>query len=154
MHWFTPHRIEGSLPEAIASLASVGVTFKLISKSPYYETRDEGGHRFVMKAIGELEVLDTGELRALAYEGLNGTELYTLLGAAEHALWNKPEYRDGWQRRRNGGRPRWECEVQVEADPERDDIAAVVARDLTRHERRRQAEVLDALLDTKLGVDA
>lgn len=149
MHWFTPHKIDGSLPDAIASLASVGVTFKLISTAPYYEKRHEGGHSFVMKAIGELEVLDTGELRAHAYEGLDGTELYTLLGAAEHALWNRAESRDGWTRRRNGGRPRWECEVQVEVDPERDDVAAVIARDVTRRERRKRAEELDALLDTR-----
>lgn len=152
MHWFTPHKIEGSLPDAIASLASVGVAFKLTSTAPYYEARDEGGHRFVMKAIGELEVLDAGGLRVLAYEGLNGTELYTLLGAAEHALWNKPDSRDGWTRRRNGGRPRWECEVQVDAEPERDDIAAVVARDLTRHERRKHTVALDALFDAKEGL--
>lgn len=154
MHWFTPHKIEGSLPDAIASLASVGVTFKLISKAPFYEARSEGGHEFVMKAIGEIEVLDTGEVRALAYEGLNGTDLYTLLGAAEHALWNKPQYRDGWQRRRNGGRPRYECEVHVEVDPEHDDVAAVIARDMTRRERRKRAEALDALLDAEQGVDA
>lgn len=147
MHWFTPHRIDGSLPDAIASLATVNVLFKLTSLSSYYEVRHDGGHDFVMKGIGQVEVLDNGEIRALAYEGLTGSEVYTLLGAAERALWERPTAVEGWRRRRNKGRPRWECEVQIQAEPDEDDVAAVVARDLDRYARRDAAERLDARLD-------
>lgn len=140
MHWFTPHRIDGDLGEAVRSLETVNIFFELTGLDPYYTAKYEGGHAFVMKTIGRIEVLDSGKIRALAYERLSGRELRCILGSAEQAATEPPHGSRGWYRRRNDRRPRWECEVMIEVDGDEDEQAALVVRDATREVLARTAE--------------
>jgi len=154
MHWYTPVRIEGPLPDAIASLAEVRVEFKLSTIHPTYQATDDNGHPLVMKDIGMIKLYDTGEIHALAYEGLCGAEIRVVLGSAEAAMSTKPCMKDGWDRRRNNGKPRWQHVIQIPVDEDEDKIAFLAARDLTRYAREKTAELLDDLSHATIEVSA
>lgn len=150
MHWYTPARVQGSLPEVIASLAEVRVKFQLSSIQPVYVPTDDHGHLLVMKEIGMIKVFDDGAIAAIAYEGLCGDEIRVLLGSAEVAITAVPRARDGWNRRRNNGRPRWEHIVQLPVDEADDTVARIAARDVDRYARELEAARLDAAFEAQI----
>lgn len=154
MHWYTPARVEGHLTDAIAALAEMRVTFKPTSVRPTYEAVDDNGHPLVMKEIGMIKVHDGGEITALAYEGLRAEEIRVLLGSAEIAMSTTPRTRDGWLRRRNNGKPRWEHVVQIPVDESDERVALIVARDIDRCAREMAAERLDAAIDELIEAQA
>jgi len=153
--WFTPRKVAGPVDDAIEGLRKLGVTFEASHRAAIYQLENDCGHDVLMKSIGWVEVYDDRAVTCIFRDQITESDIRVMLGSTERAVLGDdvPRNGEGWNRYTKDGRRRWSSIVQARANPEHDETAARILKDVALGTSER-IEAVSLLVERAMAAEA